>query len=205
MSQRIRAPYHRIIDPTVDLLEVHKTHSNLPWLSKFGYALIDKSPKEFILRGSGTIQSDFLQEYDKEETGTLLIVDRACCLQVDPIRIHSNSFQLEFDSSIIKNIGFDLLIKGCSGTNLVEENCHEISLRKGQGIQLPPMRTISIGIDSKVDLGKTTCSESHREDIVLKLTNVRTFDAARLEQPPQQQQRNSDNDNDKNDDNHIAI
>ena len=174
-------PYHRVIDPTVDLLETYDAHAKQPWISKLWYAILDKSPKEFILRGAGSI--DVPIDFDKEEKGTVLIVDRSSCLQVDPIRIHSNSFQIEFDSS--STIGFDLVVRGCSGADLVN-NCKERTLRKGEGIQLPAVRTISIGIDPKADLGKT-CSETNHEDIVIKLTGVQTFQSPMNHQEPQRQ------------------
>jgi hypothetical protein len=39
-----KGPYHRIIDPTVDLLDVYNAHSQLPWLSKLWHAIKDKAP-----------------------------------------------------------------------------------------------------------------------------------------------------------------
>jgi len=166
-------PFHRIIDPTVNLLDVYKAHSKLPWLSKLWNAIRDKAPagKQFILRGSGSIRVpiDIEKVHKGDDKGEIVLVDRSPCLQVDPIRIHSNAFELEFDSD--SPIDFRLSVKGCQGLDR-ETNCQEMHLEKGNKIQVPPFRTVSIGIDARRDLGGTSCSETKQEDVVIKLTNV---------------------------------
>jgi len=42
-------PYHRIIDPTIDLLETYRVHAKLSSLSKFWLAFIDKAPRAMNL------------------------------------------------------------------------------------------------------------------------------------------------------------
>ena len=179
-------PFHRIIDPTVDLLDVYKAHSRLPWVSKFWNAIRDRAPdgKQFILRGSGSIGVPI--EAQKESgRGEIVLVDRSPCLQLDPIRIHSNAFELEFDSDSPND--FSLLVSGCHGLDR-KTNCQEMYLEKGRKVQVPPYRTVSIGIDPRQDLGGTSCSETKQEDVVIKLTNVQAYPNA-MGQPSQQTQQ----------------
>ena len=87
-------PYHRIIDPTIDLLETYRAHAKLSSLSKFWFAFIDKAPPgyEFVLRGLGSIHnpSNTTSTTNIGKVGNILneitFVDRSTCLQADPIR-----------------------------------------------------------------------------------------------------------------------
>jgi len=168
-------PFHRIIDPTVDLLDVHQAQSNLPWWSKLWLAMKDKAPseKEFILRGSGSLPIP-MDDLDRDQKNEVYIVDRAACLQVDPIRIHSNSFHIEFDSSSKTN--FRLYLKGCSGLDR-ETQCKTVYIQKGEKLAIPAMRTISIGIDEQKNLGSTKCSDTIQEDVLIKLSKIMTAGA----------------------------
>mmetsp|Transcript_21123 Transcript_21123/g.58757 ORF Transcript_21123/g.58757 Transcript_21123/m.58757 type:complete len:650 (+) Transcript_21123:83-2032(+) len=158
-------PYHRLIDPTSNLLEVHRTHMNLPWLSKLWYAIIDKAPRgqEFILRGAGSIDIPSKKKMTSDE---VTFVDRSPCLQVDPIRIQINNFDIEFDSTS----GVDrLVLMGCNDVALKE--CKELIIHKGEKMSIPAIRSVTIGIHRYENLG-ISCSETTKEDLVIKLTNL---------------------------------
>jgi len=178
-------PYHRIIDPTVDLLETYRAHRSSNWSSKFWYALVDKAPPghEFILRGTGSISSSIpllggRGGGEKDKPDEITFIDRSSCLQDDPIRIHNNHFTIQFDTdynsgsdNISNNIipPFRLLIRGCPEGNL--QNCHDVYLNKGEKRHFSALRTITISIDKRKKLD-TICSESTKEDIVIKLTQI---------------------------------
>eukprot|EP00536_Pseudo-nitzschia_multiseries_P019570 jgi/Psemu1/232921/e_gw1.5610.1.1 len=167
-SSTNQGAFHRLIDPTSDLMEVHRTHKSLPWLSKLWYAIIDKAPpgQEFILRGAGSIGLPLQTKNSKE---VVTFVDRSSCLQVDPIRIHYNNFYFEFDSP--SEVDFRLVLRGCQDVDL--RNCKERIVNRGEKVRVPAIRTAMIGIDSGEDLGRS-CSETTKEDVIIKLTNIAT-------------------------------
>lgn len=183
-SSTNEGPYHRIIDPTSDLLKAYEAHAELSWPSKLWYAMLDKAVEghEFILRGTGSIDpatTPLLSSSNiakramaKEEgNGELMLVDRSSCLQVDPIRIHSNQFYIEFDHSYANvDTDFGLVLTGCPNQDLTE-GCATLHLKKGEKKLLTPMRTVLIGIDPKLKLGQE-CSTTTKEDVVIKLTEI---------------------------------
>jgi len=193
-------PYHRIIDPTVNLLETYRDHANLSLGSKFWYALMDKAPpssasrqqqntnnNEFVLRGLGSI----FKTVNKNTPPQLLVatgggkqdtkqeitfIDRSTCLQADPIRIHSNSFTIEFDTTN-SEVFFRLLIQRCDGpqVNMSPQNCESMYLEQGETHFIPSARTITIGIDERRyfdPLITPSCSNSSQEDVVIRLTQI---------------------------------
>lgn len=159
-------PYHRIIDPTSDLLEVHRSHSNLTWPSKLWYAVIDKAPigQEFVLRGTGSVNLP-LASGPKRLKDEITFVDRSPCLQVDPIRVHLNSFQIQFE--VDSEVDLRLSILGCPDATFT--NCERTYINQGEQLRVPRFRTVLIGIDE--DLGMI-CSETRKEDVVIKLTSL---------------------------------
>ena len=69
-------PFVRLIDPTVDLLAVHRAKQNLPYLTKLWLALVDKPPTpahEFILRGATLLKVESqTSHWVKDEKGVRL-------------------------------------------------------------------------------------------------------------------------------------
>merc|ERR1711865_480452 len=106
-------PFHRIIDPTVDLMETHRAHVASTWYQKILYAILDKAPLgyEFILRGSGSVTIPSGHNSIKSVDGQITFVDRSSCLQIDPIRVHSRSFKLSWDTDSV--VPFRLKLRGC--------------------------------------------------------------------------------------------
>ena len=129
--------------------------------------MIDKGVpgKDLLLRGIGSIDIP-INDHDPDKKNEITIVDRSACLQIDPIRIHLNSFYIEFDTK--KN--FRLLLKGCSDAQL--SNCVERYIVKGEKFFAPSIRTVSIGIDHQKDLGAVNCSETVEEDVFIRLTEL---------------------------------
>lgn len=184
-------PYHRLIDPTVNLMDVYEAHAKMPYLSKLWHAIIDKAPpgKEFVFRGAGSIAVDYTLDKDKKDE--LILVDRSHCLQIDPIKIHSNEFDIEFMSD--SPTDFRLKVMGCPETDPVKAEtakCHDIYLERGEKRHLTPMRTISIGIDTRRNLEPPgNCSNTTREDVIIKLSNIVPYGIMQQQQPPQMQQQ----------------
>jgi len=161
-------PFHRIINPTSDILEVHRNHASLPWSSKLWYAILDKAPpgQEFVLRGTDSVDLP-LGRGPKNGKDEVTFVDRSPCLQADPIRVNSRGFFIEFDTAHKAN--YRLQLRGCSDINL--EECKEKYISKGEIHFFSAMRTITIGINQNIDLG-VSCSETNKEDVVIKLTKL---------------------------------
>ena len=69
-------PFVRLIDPTVDLLAVHRAKQSLPYLTKLWLALVDKPPTpahEFILRGATLLKVESqTSHWVKDEKGVRL-------------------------------------------------------------------------------------------------------------------------------------
>lgn len=191
-------PFHRIIDPTVDLMETHRAHVASTWYQKILYAILDKAPSgyEFILRGSGSVTIPSGHNSIKSVDGQITFVDRSSCLQIDPIRVHSRSFKLSWDTDSV--VPFRLKLRGCPDIrDLSPEKCAEIYLEVGEVQEIPAMRTILIGIDARRNLGDTpVCSKTTKEDVVITLTDLGF--PQEIEQQLKQQQRMQQHQSDNN-------
>lgn len=160
-SSANNGPYHRIVDPAVDLVSTYRALASRPYMEKLRLALIDKVPRghEFILRGiaSARIPPELLQE-----EGMIGIVDRTACLVRDPIRIHNVNFVFEVIES-----KYPILLRACEDLEL--KSCKEVTVEKGSPVSVPAIRTLAIGFDPSVSLYERSCSDTLEEDVVLRL------------------------------------
>ncbi|KAL7537955.1 hypothetical protein ACHAXR_008175 [Thalassiosira sp. AJA248-18] len=181
-SSTNNGPFHRIMDPSVDLVRVHEAQSALSLPLRFWYSLIDKPPSskdEFILRGIGSATMhiprrgfmEMIAPYD--EKTNLILVDRSSCLKVDPIRLHSVNSQI-----LLVKSPAPLKLKACADPHLTD--CKEKPLPIGEALNVPAMRTILISWDSAQEFhlyeqdSSNECSKSSVEDIIIQIKHSPT-------------------------------
>jgi hypothetical protein len=146
-------PFVRLIDPTVDLVEVYDAIQARGPVDIVMDAMADKAPDghAFILRGAGRLEAP-------QEVGWYTIVDRTPCLRDDPIDLFGVSVAVKVVESPVP-----LFAKVCPKG--AAARCDVVPLSSSE-TRLPMARSIAIG-SSQIE-GEARCMDA-AEDVVLQL------------------------------------